>query len=190
MSPRQALATLLLGLVAASVSGCEQRAAGGGRARADAVASASAEMSGPALFSAEALTPALRALRAKATGKWLRLEIRAREIVLQAEDTRAAGAVLEYHYRDGAVGEPEQAALRGKGRLEDNLFDVGEVKLERIPELAREALRQVDPEAGSLELVLVRRDLPQTDEVRVRVYVTSPGKSGYLDADHALLPLP
>ena len=164
--------------------GCHERAGQSSGARSDAVASASLEMSGPSLFSNETLSPALRALRSKADGKWLRLEVRPREIVLQAEDPGTPGAVLELHYHEGRVSEPEHATLRGKGALADNLFDVGEVKLETIPQLAREAVQRIDPEAGSVELVLVRRDLPDSDEVRLRVYVQSPHRAGHLDADH------
>src|SRR5687768_495651 len=82
---------------------CNQQQPSGNRARSEAVSSTSQEMSGPSLFSAGLLTPALRALRAKADSKWLRLEIQAREIVLQAEDSSNPGGVLEYHYRDGKV---------------------------------------------------------------------------------------
>jgi hypothetical protein len=178
---------LVLALLAATA--CEPRSAKSSRSRSDAVASASTEMSGPSLFSSETLSPALRALRAKADGKWLRLEIRARDIVLQAQDPRTASAVVEYHYRDGAVGEPEQAKVRGKGVLADNLFDAADVKLEAIPELAREAVRRIDSENGSVELVLVRRDLPERDEVRLRVYVQSPRQGAYLDADKTGQPL-
>jgi hypothetical protein len=157
---------------------------GGSGARSEAVASASQEMSGPSLISAGVLMPAFQALRAKADGKWLRVEIKPREIVLQAEDTRSPGAVLEYHYRDGKVGEGEPAAQRGKGQLADNLFDASEVKLEAIPALAREAVRRVDAEHGTVERVLVRRNLPESSEVRLRVYVSSPRFSGHVEATH------
>jgi hypothetical protein len=178
--------TLLLALHAAA---CVERPDKAPSARSEAVASASEEMSGPSLLSTENLQPALAALRAKATGKLLRLEIRPRELVLQAEDGRTPGGVVEYHYRDGKVGEPEHAALRGKGQLEDNLFELAEVQLEGLPALTRAALEHVDAESGVVELVLVRRNLPESDDVRVRVYVQSPRQSGYLDANRALEPL-
>ncbi|HEY6081629.1 MAG TPA: hypothetical protein VIW29_22595 [Polyangiaceae bacterium] len=187
MSRRCASPLILLALLGSA--SCEPRAAKGSRGRSDAISSASSEMSGPSLFSSETLTPALLALGAKTEGKWLRLEIRAREIVLQAEDPRSRGAVVEYHYRDGTVSEPEQARLRGKGQLTDNLFDSSEVKLAAIPELTREAVRRIDAENGTVELVLVRRDLPERDELRLRVYVSSPRQGGYLDADRNGQPL-
>jgi hypothetical protein len=180
---------LVLSLIGLAWLGCDQHADKTSHSRTDAIASVSQEMSGPSLFSRERLGPALAALRAKAGGKLLRLEIRARELTLQAEDPGAPGGVLELHYRDGKVGEAEHATLRGKGQLADNLFDASELKLEAIPELTREAVRRVDAENGIVDLVLVRRNLPDSDDVRLRVYVTSPRKSGYVDADLAGQPL-
>jgi hypothetical protein len=169
--------------------GCAEQREKASRARSDAVASASQEMSGPSLLSTESLTKGMQALRAKADGKVLRLEIRPRELVLQAEDTNNPGGVVEYHYQGGKVGDAEHATLRGKGQLADNLFELSEVKLEALSNLTRAAIERVDPESGSVELVLVRRNLPDSDDVRVRVYVNSPRKSGYVDADRALDPL-
>ncbi len=171
------------------LSACEQHGDKAAHSRSDAVASASQEMSGPALFARESLSPALKALRAKAPGKLLRLEIRARELTLQAEDPSSPGAVLELHYRDGKVSEPEHATLRGKGQLADNLFDAGELKLDGLAELAREAVRRIDAESGTVDYVLIRRNLPDSEDIRLRVYVASPRKSGYLDADQSGTPL-
>jgi hypothetical protein len=179
---------LTLLLCAANVTGCEQKA-DKTHTRSEAVASASLAMSGPSLLSLDRLKPALAALQSRSPGKLLRLEIRAAEVTLQAEDASTKGSVIELHYRDGKVGEPEPAAVRGKGRLSDNLFDLADVKLDAIPELTREAVRRVDAESGNVDVVLVRRNLPDTDDVRVRVYVSSPRQSGYLDADRAGQPL-
>lgn len=176
-------------LLSVCVASCGQRADKSSHTRTDAVASASQEMSGPSLFSQERLAPALASLQEKASGKVLRLEIGPREVVMQAEDPSRAGQVVELHYRDGKVSEAEHATLRGKGQLADNLFELTDVKLASLPELTRIAVERVDAENGSVELVLVRRNLPDTDDVRVRVYVKSPRQSGYLDADRSLSPL-
>lgn len=178
-----------LALIAITLWGCGDRLEKSGHSRSDAVASASQEMSGPALFSRERLSPALSALHDKAGGKLLRLEIRAKELILQAEDPKNAGGVVELHYRDGRVSEPEHATLRGKGQLADNLFDLSDVKVEAIAELARVAVQRIDAENGTVESVLVRRNLPDSDDVRLRVYVSSPRQSGYVDADRSGQPL-
>jgi hypothetical protein len=168
---------------------CAERGNDSSHARTDAVASASQEMSGPSMFSKGRLTPALAQLREKAAGKLLRLEIGPREVVMQAEDPRHAGGVVELHYRDGKLSEPEHATLRGKGQLADNLFDLNDVRLDGLADLTRVAVERVDSEHGSVDLVLVRRNLPETEDVRVRVYVKSPRQSGYVDADRSLAPL-
>jgi hypothetical protein len=173
----------LAALLVLLASGCDERGRNSSRGRSEAVSGASREMSGPALFSNETLAPALEALRARANGKALRVEIRAHDLVLQAEDTSAPGAVLELHYRDGKVGDAEHATLRGKGQLADNLFELDDVKIDAIPQLTREAIERVDSENGNVSLVLVRRNLPDTEDVRIRVYVSSPRKSGHVDAD-------
>jgi hypothetical protein len=184
---KHALTTTLL--LALALPCCEQKADKANHTRSEAVASASLAMSGPSLFSLERLRPALGALRAKASGKLLRLEIRSSELTLQAEDPSSNGSVIEVHYRDGKVSEPEPAALRGKGQLADNVFELSDVKLDAIPELTREAVRRVDAESGNVDFVLVRRNLPETDDVRLRVYVVSPRQNGYLDADRTGQPL-
>lgn len=181
MKRRQLLALASLGPL--SALGCEQRGGKSSRARSEAVSSASREMSGPALFTIETLRPALQVLRARADGKVLRLEIHAHELVLQTEDPGSPGSVLELHYRDGKVAEPEHATLRGKGHLADNLFELDDVKLDTIAALTRQAVELVDAESGNVDYVLVRRDLPETEDVRLRVYVSSPRKSGHVDAD-------
>jgi hypothetical protein len=178
-------ATALALCVAVSALGCDAVGKSNHAGRSEAVASASREMSGPSLLSRESLTPALDALRAKAPGKLLRLEIKPQELLLQAEDPKNAGSVVELHYRDGKVSEAEQVTLRGNGKLADNLFDLAEVKLDGIPELSRRAVERIDPDAGSVESVLVIRNLPESDDIRLRVYVSSPHRSGYVDADHA-----
>jgi hypothetical protein len=185
MSARASWTPLLLVLVL----GCTERSDKTSHTRSDAVASASQEMSGPSLFSRERLAPALALLRSKHAGKLLRLEIRPRELVMQAQDANSPGSVVELHYRDGKVGEAEHATLRGKGQLADNLFELSDVKLDAIPELTRIAVQRIDGESGSADLVLVRRNLPETEDVRLRVYVTSPRQNGYVDADRSGQPL-
>lgn len=172
-----------------SMFGCDAVGKSGRAGRSEAIASAGREMSGPSLLSHDRLALALDALRAKAPGKLLRLEIKPQELLLQAEDPKNAGSIVELHYRDGKVSEAEQVTLRGNGKLAENLFDLSDVKLDGISELGRRAVERIDPDAGSVESVLVIRNLPETDEVRLRVYVSSPRRSGYVDADRGGQPL-
>ncbi len=57
------------------------------------------------------------------------------------------------------------------------MFDASELKLDGIAELTREAIRRIDAESGTVDLILVRRNLPDSEDVRLRVYDTSPRKA-------------
>ncbi len=113
----------------------------------------------------------------------LELRIYGDHLVLQARDPIRTNRVLEYLVKEGEVTKPVDVALKGPGQLEDNLFPLAEVKLEAVPQLTLRALERVDERAGRISYVLVRRNLPVSTEVGMRVYVASPVKDGYLDAD-------
>jgi hypothetical protein len=93
--------------------------------------------------------------------------------------------VLQYVYQHGEVSKPVVVELRGNGDLEDNLFPLADVQLDRVPDLCERARQKVDPEAGRISHVLVRRNLPESMDIQLRLYVTSPAKDGYLDADRS-----
>jgi len=139
----------------------------------------------PTLLTRRALLDGISELQA-AVGQppqALELAIRRERLVLQAQNPKQPSEVLQYVYQDGKVSEPVPVELRGAGDLEDNLFPLAQVALERVPDLCEQARRKVDPAAGRVSHVLVRRNLPESMDVRFRVYVTSPAKDGYLDAD-------
>jgi hypothetical protein len=73
--------------------------------------------------------------------------------------------------------------------LENNLFHLELKSLEVVPKLVDTAVQRIDAEQGRAERVLLRRSLPESDDVRYRVYVASPAWSGQLDADERGAPL-
>jgi hypothetical protein len=137
------------------------------------------------LFTYQPLRESLGKLRAAAGNRIDALELRvyADRLVLQARDPVRSNRVLEYVVRDGVVERPVDVMLKGPGQLEDNLFPLGDVRLEAIPQLTLRALDHVDERAGRITYVLVRRSLPASTEVEMRVFVASPTRDGYLDAD-------
>ncbi len=173
--------------LAALTSGCEQPSA---RALPSArpsttVSQQDLKPAQPTLFTRRALLDGITELQ-EAVGKpprALELTIRREHLVLQAQNPKAPAEVLQYVYQDGVVSDPVTVELRGDGDLEDNLFPLGEVKLDRVPDLCEKARQKVDPDAGRVSHVLVRRNLPESMDVQLRIYVTSPAKDGYLDAD-------
>lgn len=137
------------------------------------------------LFTHEPLDESLSKLRAAVAPDIEALDFRifADRLVLQARDPLRRERVVEYRVRDGRVERPVEVLLKGPGDLEDNLFRLADVKLQAIPESCFRALERVDAAAGRISYVLVRRNLPVSTDVQVRVYVASPSRDGYLDTD-------
>lgn len=118
------------------------------------------------------------------------LDVREHALVVQAEDVTHPSRVLEYTLENGDFPEPERAQIRGSGELDQNLFSLKDVALDKIADLARAAVTQVDPDNGRASRMLLRRQLPQSEAVRFRVYVESPRLSGQVDFDASGNPLP
>jgi hypothetical protein len=163
------------------VLGCRERPRPGG----PAAAASSAPAYRGSLFTYQPLRETLGKLRAAAGNRMEALELRiyADRLVLQARDPVRSNRVLEYVVRDGEAEKPIDVTLKGPGTLEDNLFPLGDVKLEAVPQLTLRALEHVDERAGRINYVLVRRNLPVDTEVKMRVFISSPVRDGYLDAD-------
>ena len=176
------LATLALVLsIGAAASGCEN-STGAAQRRSEAVADAMP--SSRTSFERPEVRRWLASVRrAVGSARVLMLDVREHQVTVQYESKAQPGAVLETLIEDGRSAEPARAELRGSGDLTANLFALGDVALDKIPEVATAAATQVDAQDGRITRVLVRRQLPQTDAVRLRVYVESPRLSGYADFD-------
>jgi hypothetical protein len=111
------------------------------------------------------------------------LRVRSDRLALQARDPVRHQKVFEYVVENGALLAPAEVELRGPGQLEDNLFPLADALLEQIPEMCARAVERVDPRAGRVSSVLLRRNLPLSSEIQFRVYVSSPLRDGYLDMD-------
>ncbi len=179
------LLTLLLPLLA----GCDGKNANKDRARAEAVSGTA--VGDANLLDRARLSTALQQLSKRFSGevKVLAIEIDSQRVVLQAEDSRSPGRVLQYEYRRGTFGEPRVVELRGNGVLADNLFTLGAVKLATLPDLLSAAVEKIDAQDGHVSHVVIRRNLPDSDDVRIRVFVKSPRRDGQFDADAEGRPL-
>lgn len=147
--------------------------------------SSSAPSKGPSLLTEKPLARALAALSQAVGGDVQALELRMypSRVVLQAQDPKRPSNVDQYVYRDGKVSAPIPVKLQGTGKLEDNLFPLSEVSLDRIPPLAGRALAELRLENGHVGFVSVKRDLPRSMSIRLRVKVSSPRKDAYWDTD-------
>jgi hypothetical protein len=140
---------------------------------------------GRSLYQAEALELAVAALsqRAGRPVNALRLVVEPHRMVLQAQDPVHPLRVRQFEYRSGSVSGPVPVRLEGEGQLEDNLFPLEGVKLAAFPDMVQRAARHIDARNGKAKRVIVRRDLPRSTEIRVRVYVASPLLDGHVDAN-------
>jgi succinyl-diaminopimelate desuccinylase len=176
------LGAALLLSIATGTSACENTT-GAAQRRSDAVTGAAAPL-GPSFFERSETARWLPTLRSRiGAARVLALEIKEHELSVQVEDQGHPGQVLEYRIGGERPAGPERAELRGRGELATNLFSLRDVALDKLPELVALARTQVDPQDGKATRVVVRRQLPQTDAVRIRVYVESPRLGGHADFD-------
>jgi hypothetical protein len=105
---------------------------------------------------------------------------------LQVQDPAKPENVDQYNYRDGALSAPIPVRLHlFGGKLEDGLFDLDAVAIEKLPELARAAMEKIPLEGGRVSGARVGRDTMsfQDGKVYIRVDVEGTRKSGTLKAD-------
>jgi hypothetical protein len=176
-------------ILATLAPGCDAQSSNTQSARAERVIDHSA--AAPSLFGDKALEQALTSLMgaARPPVRALELSISSDGAILQAADRRRPGRVLQYQYRGGRLMPAVAVELRGSGKLEHNLFSLEAVNLATIPSLVKLAIERVDPQDGKVSEVVVRRNFPSDDSVRIRVLVKSPRRDGHLDADHTGKPL-
>ena len=96
---------------------------------------------------------------------------------------------IELHYRDGKVGEPEHATLRGKGQLADNLFDATELELAASPSSRAKPSVASTPRAAASTSSSCAATYPRAKTSACAC--TSPARveNGYVDADRTGKPL-
>jgi succinyl-diaminopimelate desuccinylase len=182
-----ALGVLALVALSLCATACENTTNATER-RADAVTNTAP--SAPSYFERGEVKRWLATLHARlGSARVLVLDLHEHELLVQAEDAAHPGQVLEYAFEPGRALEPVRAELRGKEELGTNLFGLKDAALEKIPDLVALAVAQVDAESGKPSRIVVRRQLPQTDAVRFRVYVESPRLSGQSDFDANGTPL-
>ncbi len=166
---------------APTVSGCRKHRSVPSREKP----ASSAEKSSPSLLTAGPLQRGLVALHKKLGKpiKALELLVFPDHLMLQVEDPDKPDQVLQYEYRDGKVSDGIPVELQGSGKLSDNLFTLDDIKLDAVPELARQAVQKVDPKNGRVSYMILKRNLPFDMDVQYRVFMKSPLRDGYVDAD-------
>jgi len=102
--------------------------------------------------------------------------------ITQAQSPQNPENIDQYSYRNDAFEKVVPVKLSGDGKLEDNLFNINDVALEKIPELVREAMeRSKDLENPKPQLVRVALD--NKGKINISVAINSTRKNASLDAD-------
>lgn len=101
---------------------------------------------------------------------------------IQAQNPQKPENVDQYSYRDDAFERVLPVKISGSGKLEDNLFNLKDVALEKIPELMRDAMERSkdleNPQPSS-----VRIELNHEGKVEIDLNVNSTRKNAFLVAD-------
>lgn len=104
--------------------------------------------------------------------------------VLQAQDPKKPENIDKYEYKnDGTVSGPTPVTVSGGGRIEDNLFDLDEVNFAATESLVKEAVSRLNIEEGEAHIMVIRRNLPFSKDIRWHVSVEGPRRKGFADAD-------
>lgn len=140
---------------------------------------------GPSLLTVEGFVPALAEIRARFTDPIQALDLRvySDRIVLQAQDPNEPTHVDQYVYRNAKVSGPVPVKLQGKGKLEDNLFPLEDVKLDALPSIVARALDASPVEKAKVSHVRIKRNLPEEMDIIIRVHLTSARADAFVDAD-------
>jgi succinyl-diaminopimelate desuccinylase len=181
----------LLGLSLLLFAGCRGERTNTGLSRTESAPDSRPAATGaPSLYTAQGIARATAAIRERVgdSGSALAIEVFPDRLLIQVANP-ARDAVLAYEWTPEQIRGPLPVELRGSGSLTGNVFPLSLVDLSSVPELAKNARARVDPEYGEVTRILVRKNLPVDDSVTMRAYVTSPIKSGHLDADASGRPL-
>jgi succinyl-diaminopimelate desuccinylase len=181
----------LLGLILLVCAGCRRERTNTSLSRSESAPDSMPAAAGAhSLYTARGIAKAAAAVRERVgdSGSALAIEVFPDRLLIQVANP-ARDAVLAYEWTSEQMRGPLPVELRGSGSLTSNVFPLSLVDLSSVPELAKNARARVDPEHGEVTRILVRKNLPIDDSVTMRAYVTSPIKSGHLDADASGRPL-
>ena len=104
-------------------------------------------------------------------------------MILQAQDPKKPENVDQYEYRGGVVSDGVPVELSGRGKLEENLFNLDDVNLTALPEVARTGLERLNIEGAKITGMSLRRNLPFSKEIIWQINVQGTRKSGFIEAD-------
>jgi len=105
-------------------------------------------------------------------------------LTAQGQGPGVEETIIEYRWT-GQLEPATPAQVTPGGDVAAGLFGSDEVAWSAIPALIEEAPAAVSVEGGVVTHVDVKRSLPFSADVRIRVYVSGPGGDGFVDGDAA-----
>ncbi|HEX9963154.1 MAG TPA: hypothetical protein VGB00_19640 [Pyrinomonadaceae bacterium] len=137
-------------------------------------------------FESDALREFEAKMAEKIGGEVMALDLSVYEnfLKIQVQDPQKKENVDSYDYKNRIIADPVPVKLYGGGSLEQNLFKLKEVNLAKIPALIDEAREKSrDLEGAKITHVVIKKDLPFSNKVKIRVYLSGTRKSAWLVAD-------
>jgi hypothetical protein len=108
-------------------------------------------------------------------------------VIAEIQDPKKKSNVDRYQLRDGVVadGEPVRLHESPAAKLDEALVDIDSVDFAALPGIVADAVRRLSIEEGRVSLASLKRGLPFTREVRWRIDVEGPRRSGSVQYDTA-----
>lgn len=108
-------------------------------------------------------------------------------VFTEIQDAAQKLHVDRYQLREGLWRDPTPVKLIGPKQTEESIaaatFDPNEVVFAEIQNLAKDAPARLKVETPEVSHIMIRRPLPFEKDVRIRVFVTGPRSSGFVDYD-------
>jgi hypothetical protein len=93
----------------------------------------------------------------------------------------------QYDIRNDVVEDPGPLKFTGKQPTKEDLkfssFDIDEVDYTAVPKIVKDAIVQLKYEDAKTTHIMLKRPLPFNKDIRFRVYVNSPRRSGSVEYD-------
>lgn len=138
------------------------------------------------LFDGNEAAIAMQAFAARkgATLNALEITIYPERALVKSQDPAKPENIDQYTIAPGgSISDPQPVRIMGGGSLADNVFPIASVKFESVAALVKLALEKTNLEGGKVTHLMVKRNLPFSKDVLIRVYVSGTRKFAFIEAD-------
>jgi hypothetical protein len=104
-------------------------------------------------------------------------------LTIDAQDPKDPKKISHYEYRNGTVSGPTPVDLSEEIKLESRFFSLDEVNLAGVANVVQAAKERLQIDGGEVQGMDIRRNLPDSKEIRWHVGVKGTKKTGFVDTD-------